>query len=144
MENFFLNKNLLLRIKLFDMYHLFLIFLVIFFSIVIIYNKNKIKNLDKIKQIKIRVLFGSLLVIILFIKSGSLIYLNAFDWRRHLDIGFCNFTSIMFIIYCFSGNKKIYSYCFLMTFIGPLISIIGPSYDISPLNYNFYVFLAFR
>ena len=141
MENFFLNKNLLLRIKLFDMYHLFFVFLVIFFSLIVILNKNKIVKLDKITQKKIRILFGCLLLIILVIKNGSLIYYESFDWKKNLDLGFCNFTSVMFIIYCFTGSKKIYPICYLMTFIGPLISILGPSYDISPLNYNFYTFI---
>lgn len=141
MENFFLNKNSLLRMRLFNMYHFFLILIVFLLVALIVVNKEKFINMTKEKHKKLRLILAFLLIGTLIIKNVSLLYFNAFDWKKNLDIGFCGFTNIMFILYCITGSKKIYPICFTMTFIGPLLSILIPSFDISPLNYNFYSFI---
>lgn len=141
MRNFFLNQQNDLIIEIFSIYHFFLIYIVLLFSYIIIKNKDKFINLDKIMQKKLRFLLFFILLINFILRRGSFIYYGVYNYKIHLDINFCNFTSILFMIYCISGNKNLYKICYYMTFVGPLLSIIFPSTNISPLNYSFYSFV---
>ncbi len=141
MKNFLLNNNHGLEIKIFSLTHYLTILLVLFIIVLIIRNSIKLENLSNKDKKFIRYFFGSILLINLIIRRGSFIYYGYYDYNYHLDINFCNFTNIMFIIYCFSGSKKIYNFCFYLTFIGPLMAILFPSVNISPLNYSFYSYI---
>lgn len=141
MINFFLNRNNEFKIEIFSIYHILLICLTLLIIILIIINKNKFINLNEKKKKNIRLSLAIIIILNFILRRGSFIYFGVYDWRYHLDINFCNFTSIMFLIYSFSGNKKIYNICYYMAFIGPLLSILFPSVNINPYNYSFYSFL---
>lgn len=141
MKNFFLNQNNNFVIELFSIYHLLFICLIIFISVIIISNKNKLLNLKENNKKLIRYSLAIILFINFLLRRGSFIYYGVYDWKIHLDINFCNFTSILLFIYCLTGNKKIYPICFYFAFIGPLLSIILPSSNMSILNYSFYSFI---
>lgn len=138
---FFLNQNNNYIIDLFSKYHLILILLTFLFSVLIILNKEKFKQMNETRKKRIRIVFALILIVNLIIRRGSFIYYGVYNWHYHLDINFCNFTSILFIIYGLSGNKKLYRICYYMAFIGPLLSVIAPSANMKPLNYSFYSFL---
>ena len=142
MINFLLNRNYGLEIKIFSTIHLFLVILIILISLLIMLDNEKLKNLSNAKKKKLRLIMGIILMLNLFINYGSLIMFKAFDYQKHLYLGFCNFTSIVFLIYCLTGNKKIYSFCYYMVFTGPLMSILLPSGNLSLNNYSFYSFFV--
>ena len=48
---------------------------------------------------------------------------------------------ILFIFYCFTGNKKLYKFCYYSTFVGPLLSILFPAVTTSINNYSFIAFI---
>ncbi len=141
MQNFFLNQNGDLKIRIFSIYHLLLILIVFLIVLVIIGYREKIYNLSENRKKIIRYIFAGILFINFLLRRGSFIYYGVYSTKIHLDINFCNFTSILFFTYAVSGNRKIYNICYYMAFIGPLLSIIFPSVNISPLNYSFYSFL---
>ena len=140
MKNFLLNQNNDVILKIFSVEHIMIVIFTLLIVMLIINNKEKFIDIN-LKQQKI---YRYVLVIILItnfiIRRGSFIYYDVYDWHNHLDINFCNFTSIMFLIYGITGSKKIYNICYYMAFIGPLLSIIIPSVNLSPLNYSFYSF----
>lgn len=141
MKSFFLNQNKNLFISLFSKYHISLIILTFLIVCLIINNKEKFLNInDKNKKI-LRYTLAGILIINFILRRGSFIYYGVYNWKYHLDINFCNFTSIMYLIYSLTGNKKIYEICYYMAFIGPFSSILCPSVDFSPLNYSFYSFI---
>jgi len=141
MREFLLNFNNNYSITLFSAPHIGLMLITFLLLIFVIYNKNRLKDLStKTKKI-IRYTFGFILLLNMTIRRGSFIYYGVYDWHYHLDINFCNFTSILFMIYCFTGNKKILNVCYHMAFIGPLLAIILPSYNLVPLGYSFYSFI---
>lgn len=141
MQNFLLNLNDSYRISLFSIPHIILIIVTLLIVTIVICKKNIFKNLSEKQKKVIRYTFGSILVLNMIIRRGSFIYYGVYDWHRNLDINFCNFTSIMFIIYCVSGNKKILNISYHMSFIGPFIAILLPSYNLLPNSYSFYSFL---
>lgn len=141
MKNFFLNHQNDFVVEIFSIYHFLFILLVFLFVCLVINNKEKFINLEKSKQKKLRYILFFILLINFILRRGSFIYYDVYNYKFHLDINFCNFTSILFMIYCITGNKKIYTICYYMTFVGPLLSILFPSVNISPLNYSFYSFI---
>ena len=140
-ERFLLNLNDGYNIEIFGISHICLILLTIIAIIIIVKNKYTISSFSNVTKRTIRLFLAAILLINLFIRRGSFIYYGVYSWQVHLDINFCNFTSLLFLIYSLSGNKKIYSLCFYMAFIGPLMAILFPSVNISPLNYSFYSYL---
>jgi len=141
MDKFLLNQNYDLKIELFSILHLLFIVVVLLSILIIIKIKDKLKKLNKFKNKKYRVILATILIINFILRRVSFMYYGVFDYKYDLDLGFCDFTSVLFLIYSITGNKKIYSLCFYMTFIGPLLSILLPSFDITPINYSFYSFL---
>lgn len=141
MREFFLNLNNTSSISLFSIPHITIIVITSIIAFIIIYNSNKISQMNKNVYNFLRVAFGVILILNIIIRRGSFIYYNVYNWRIHLDINFCNFTSLMTIAYCFTNNKKILNICYHMAFIGPLIAILLPSYNLMPYGYAFYSFL---
>jgi len=141
MKNFLLNQNYDLTIELFSKYHLLLILITFLICALIINNKELFVRMSYKKKKLTRIILAILLIINFVIRRGSFLYFDVYNWRYHLDINFCNFTSIMFIIYGLTGNNKIYNICFYMAFIGPLMAIVFPSVNLAPLNYSFYSFV---
>jgi len=141
MKDFFLNNNKNLIISIFSDYHIALIILTFLIICLVINNRNIFINMDIKNKKRIRHSLAIILLINLVLRRGSFIYYGVYDWHYHLDINVCNFTSILFIIYGLTGYKKIYNLCFYMCFIGPLLSILLPSVNLSPLNYSFYSFV---
>jgi len=141
MREFLLNYNNSKTISLFSFCHILMICITLLLIITIILNKNKFIKLNDRDRIIIRYIFGIILILNMIIRRGSFIFYGVYDWHYHLDINFCNFTSIMFILYTFTGNKKILNICYHMSFIGPFLAIIMPSYNLNPLGYSFYSFV---
>lgn len=141
MINFLLNQNQGLEIKIFSIYHLFFIVLTFLICLLIIINKNYFINLKNSKKKKLRYIIAFILIINFILRRGSYIVFNIYDYHYHLDINFCNFTSIVFLIYCLTGNKKIYNISYYMILTGPLMAILLPSANLSLLNYSFYSFV---
>lgn len=141
LREFFLNLNNTSSITLFSIPHILMISITFILAFIIIYKRYKISKIPPKLYNIMRILFGIVLVLNFILRRGSFIYYNVYNWRIHLDINFCNFTSIMTIIYCFTNNKKILNICYHMAFIGPLIAIILPSYNLMPYGYAFYSFL---
>lgn len=140
MKSFLLNYNNY-SISLFSLYHILLMSLTFLILLIVIINKKKIKNFKpKTKKI-IKYTFGVILIINLIIRRGSFIYFNVYDWQKHLDINFCNFVNLLTIIYIFSGNKKVLEKTYYMSFVGPLLAVILPSYNLQPLTYSFISFI---
>lgn len=75
------------------------------------------------------------------IRRVSLLIYGVYDWHYNLDIGYCNLTTILFIIYCFSNKLSILKLCYLMSFGGSVLAIIFPCVNFSLLNYSFYYFI---
>ncbi len=138
---FFLNESSNIDIKIFGIYHFFLVFITFFASYLIIKNKKYFINMNSKKKKKMRIFLALLLIINLILRRGSYLYYGVYSPEYNLDIGFCNFTSIMFIIYGLTGSKKIYPICYYMAFVGPLLSIIFPASNFSWEGYSFYSFL---
>jgi len=141
MKKFFLNYNSGYTIKIFSVEYFFMVFLVLLLLILIIKNKEKFTNMSKNSKKKLRIAFGIVLLINLILRRGSAIYYNVYDWRYDLDLGVCNFNSILMMIYCFTGSKQIYKISFYLTFVGPLNSILLPCMNLNPLNYSCYSFI---
>jgi len=141
MRNFFLNQSNDFVIELFSIYHFLFILVTFLLILLIILDKVKFKTLNiKYKRL-LRYSLAIILLINFILRRGSFVYYGAYNWKLHLDINFCNFTSIVFFIYCITGYKKLYPICFYFSFIGPLLSIMLPSSNLSPLNYSFYSFI---
>ena len=141
MRNFFLNQNNDFVIELFSISHIFFIFVTFLLVLLIIIDREKFLNLKDNKKKILRYTLTTILLINFILRRGSFVYYGVYNWKLHLDINFCNFTSILFFIYCITGYKKLYPICFYFSFIGPLLSIIIPSSNLSPLNYSFYSFI---
>ena len=141
MKKFFLNQNNDFIINLFSIEHFLLIFLTILITILIINNKTYLENISKRKFNLLKVIFALVIITNIILKRGSLIYYNVYDFRYNLDLNFCDFTNIMFLIYLFTNNQKIYNICFYMAFVGPLLSILFPVSNLSLANYSFYSFI---
>lgn len=143
MKNFFLNMNhSFLNFYAFSFTHVLLLIITFILSVSILYNSEKLKNIKEPIKKKIRIAFGIFLIVCFLLRRGSFIYYDVYDWKYHLDLGFCNMTNILFIIYCLSGNKKIYNICYYCAFCGPLLSILLPVVDIGVNNYSFLNFVA--
>ena len=140
-ENILKNNYNYGKIELFSIGHIIMVLITILFSIYVLKNNNKISNLNTKQVQNIRVILASILIINMIVRRGSYIYFGYYDWHYNLDINFCNFTSILFLIYLLTSNKKIYNYCYYMIFVGPLLSIILPSTNLYLSNYSFYSFL---
>jgi len=138
---FLLNQYNDFIVEIFSIYHFLLILLTFLFVILIINNKELFINIKNKEKRKLQILLAFILIINWIIRRGSFIYYGVYNWQYHLDINFCNFTNILFLIYCLTNNKKIYNISFYMSFIGPLIAIIIPSVNLSPLNYSFYSYI---
>lgn len=140
MKEFFLNQNTcLFSFKMFNMIHFISVAIVLVLLLLIVYNKDKISKVKN--KTLIRILFGFFLIVIYILRRGSFVYYSIYNWRYHLSLGFCNMTNILFIIYCLSGNKKIYNLCYYFAFCGPLLSILFPVINIGINNYSFINFL---
>lgn len=142
MKRFLLNTNTSnLIFESFSFIHIISIILVVIVFILILYNKKKLISINKSNKKIIRIIFGLILVIFYIIRRGSFLYYGVYNWKNHLSLGFCNMTSLLFIFYCFTGNKKIYNICYYCTFSGPLLSILIPSVNIGINNYAFINFI---
>ena len=142
MRNFFLNQSNDFVIELFSIYHFLFIFVTILIICLIIIDKEKFLNMNTKNKKYIKLTLSIILLINFILRRGSFIYYDVYNWQYHLDINFCNFTSILFFVYCITGSKKIYKVCYYFAFIGPLLSILIPSSNMSPLNYSFYSFIV--
>lgn len=109
--------------------------------LIILYNKNKLKNISDINKKRIRITFGIILLVSWLIRRGSFIYYGVYNIKYHLDLGFCNMNVLLFITYCLTGNKKIYKFCYYSAFVGPLLSILFPAVTTSINNYSFITFI---
>lgn len=127
--------------KFFNVVHGITLFAVFIVFISILYNKKRIGNIGNVNKKRIRIIFGIILMVFFILRRGSFIYYDVYTWKLHLDIEFCSMTSIMFIIYCLGGNKKIYNICYYCAFCGPLLSILIPVVDIGINNYSFINFI---
>ena len=136
MEKFFLNRNLGNNYEFLNKYYFISLLFCFIACFTIIINKDKIRKTGKIKKVWIRIIFGCILLLAWFFRRGSFILYGVYDWRHHLDINFCSMTSIMTILYCFTGNKRIYTLCYYLIFSGPLVSILLPSINSSIFNYS--------
>ena len=139
--DFLLNQSNGFKIEIFSKYHFLLILLTLLFVLWVIVSKEKFINMNTKVKKSIKLTLAIILIVNWIIRRGSFIYYGVYNWHNHLDINFCNFTSIMFLIYCLTGNKKLYTICYYMAFIGPLIAILIPSVTLKPLNYSFYSFI---
>lgn len=137
MKNFLLNLNPSNN-DLFFIFNTLIILITFFLLIVLIINKKKIK---KINLIKVRYLFGILLLVNWIVRRGSFLYYGVYNYKYHLDIGFCNLTSILMIIYCFMGNKKLFSLIYYLSFCCLPLAILFPSINYSFAQYGFYSFI---
>ena len=141
LKSFLLNKNSGITFSfLTPIYFLTLIFMAIILLLILI-NEKKIINCLKNNEKKFRIIIGTFLLLAYILRRGTFILFGFYNWRFHLDINFCSFVNILFIIYCFSGNKKLYTLCYYMVFIGPFFAIIFPSISSSIFNYSFLNFI---
>ena len=139
MKNYFLNYNQGLNYSFFS--PIYFILIIILFLIIKKINSNKIK-IKNIKNIKyIRIIIGLFFIVVMLLRRLSFILFGVYNWKYHLDINFCSMTNIIFIIYCFTGNKTIYKLCYYLIFSGPLLAIICPSINTSIFNYSFVCFI---
>ena len=142
MKQFFLNQNDGYNYVFMGEIYFFSLILIVIICAIIIFYKNKIINISASKKKMVRIAFGIFLLIAWILRRGSFILYGVYNWRHHLDINFCSMTNIMMIIYCFTGNKKLYVLCYYFAFCGPFISIFFPSINSSLLNYstiNFFI-----
>lgn len=142
MKQFFLNRNVGNNYGFFNAYYFISLFFCFVICFAIVINKTKIRKIIRNKQKWIRILFGSFLLIAWFLRRGSFIWYDVYNWRHHLDINFCSMTNIMMILYCFTGDKRLYVLCYYLIFSGPLIAILFPSINSSIFNYstiNFFI-----
>lgn len=140
MKNFLLNYNYGLDFSFLSFIYIILIAITIFCLIKITKHKEIIRK-TKNKE-TIRIFVGIFFLIVIAIRRLSFAFYGVYDWHHHLDINFCSMTNIIFIIYCFTGNIKIYKLCYYMIFSGPLMAIIFPSVNVSINNYSFFSFVV--
>ena len=141
MKEFLLNKNTGIQFYMFNITHFLVLFITYIIMLIILYNKNKLKNISDINKKRIRISFGIILLILWIIRRGSFIYYDVYNIKNHLDLGFCNINVLLFIFYCLTGNKKMYKFCYYSTFVGPLLSILFPAVTTSINNYSFITFI---
>lgn len=141
MKNYFLNYNQGINFFIFNNYHLILLFMTFAISLYLLFNYSFFKKMNNQTKKKIRIIYGFLLLVLFVIRRGSFLYFDVYNWKNHLDIGFCNFINLIFIIYCFTGDKKIYKICYYGAFMGPLVALMFPVINISINNYAFLVFV---
>lgn len=141
MKRFFLNLNSGMNFSFLSFSHI--VFTIVTFLIVmLIYLKRKkIVKFNSRRILIYRWLAGVIILITIAIRRGSFLYYGVYNWKYHLDIGFCNITSILFILYCFTGNRKINRLLYYCSFCGPFSAILFPSIDIAMNNYSFFVFI---
>lgn len=143
MRNFFLNmNNNAIIFKAFSILHVISLVLTFILFIIVLYNKKQLRNTNPVIKKRIRIIFGIILCIFYVLRRGTFIYYGVYNWKYHLSLGFCNMTNILFIIYCLTGNKKIYNLCYYCAFCGPLLSILFPVINISINNYSFINFIV--
>lgn len=126
---------------MFNITHFIILFITYISMLIILYNKNRLKKISDINKKRIRISFGIILLVSWIIRRGSFIYYDVYNVKNHLDLGFCNMNVILFIFYCFTGNKKLYKFCYYSTFVGPLLSILFPAVTTSINNYSFIAFI---
>lgn len=141
MKNYLLNNNVGIEFSLFSITHLIILSITYLMVILVLFNKKKISNISNKQKKKIRIVIGFLLLFTVLIRRGSFVYYGVYNWKRHLDLGFCNMTNLIFILYCFTGNKKIYNICYYFVFAGPLLAMIFPSVTLSINNFSFFAFI---
>lgn len=141
LSDFLLNQHSGYEIHIFSVIHFVSIILVLSLALLIAKNKKMFINMQENNKKKLRYLLAIILIANLMIRRGSFLYYGVYNWNFNLDINFCNFTSILFIIYGLSGNKKIYKIGYYMAWIGPFMAILFPSVNLNPLNYSFYSYL---
>lgn len=141
MKDFLLNRNIGISFSIFNITHFIILFITYIIMIIILYNKTKLKSISNINKKKIRISFGIILLVAWIIRRCSFIYYGVYDVTSNLDLGFCNMNVLLFIFYCFTGNKKLYKFCYYYTFVGPLLSILFPAITTSVNNYSFIVFV---
>lgn len=142
MKNFLLNFNKGINFSIYTNVHAATLLITYIIMVIIIINKEKISNIRN--KNRIRVLFGIILLLFMVVRRGAYIYYQIYDIRYHLDLGFCNALVILFIIYCLTGNKKLYYFCYYGSFVGPFLSIMFPAINISINNFSFIIFLLFH
>ena len=140
-ENILKNSYSYGQIRIFSIGHILIVLITLLLCIYIVKKRKRLSSLTPKKVQNIRIILATVLIINLFLRRGSYIFFDYYDWHYNLDINFCNFTSILFLIYLLTSNKKIYNYCYYMVFIGSLLSIILPSGNLYISNYSFYSFL---
>ena len=128
-------------INIFSIYHILLVLITFLIVLLIIKYHKYFVGLSSSQKKKVRYLLAALLIANFALRRGSFLYYGVFDWKSHLDIGFCNITWAMFLIFSLTGSKKIYNICYYMTFIGPVSAILLPSVNLSPSNYSFFSFI---
>lgn len=126
---------------MFNITHFIILFFTYVSMLIILYNKNKLKSISNINKKRIRIIFGIVLLVAWIIRRGSFIYYDVYNIKYHLDLGFCNMNVLLFIVYCLTGNRKVYMFCYYFTFVGPLLSILFPAVTTSINNYSFVVFI---
>ena len=136
MKDFLLNYNYGLDFNFLSFVYIVLIIITIFCLIKIT------KHIEMIRKIKNKKAIRILFLIVMAIRRLSFVFYGVYDWHHHLDINFCSMTNIIFVIYCFTGNIKIYKLCYYMIFSGPLMAIIFPSVNVSINNYSFFSFVV--
>lgn len=144
MKEFLLNENIGINFKIFNGTHFITLAITYILMVLIILNKNKLSSVSLKNKKIIQFGFGLFLVSIFLIRRISYVYYGVYDFKYHLDLGFCNITVILFIIYCLSGNIKLYKLCYYAVFGGPLLSILLPSVDLYINNFSFIVFILFH
>lgn len=141
MKQFFLNQNIGNNYAFLEVNYFVSLALIIVICTIIILSRNKLVKISQSKKNIIRLIFGCFLLIAWFLRRGSFILYGVYNWRHHLDINFCSMTNIMMILYCFTGNKRLYRLCYYLVFCGPFLSILYPSINSSLFNYSTINFL---
>lgn len=142
MKNFLLNYNHGINFCIFNKYHYLLLIITFIISLIVLFNYSFFKKMNVITKGKVRIIYGWLLLILFIVRRGSFLYFGVYNWKTHLDIGFCNFINLLLIVYCFTGNKRIYNVCYYGIFMGPLVSIMFPVINVGMNNYSFIVFVV--
>lgn len=137
-ENFFLNRNEPIANSMFSSINFVLLIFTFTFIYVLTSYKDKIKSIN---PTKIRYITGSIILFNWILRRGSFIFFGVYNYKYHLDIGFCSLTSILFMIYCFTNNKKLFNLVYYLSFCSLLIAILFPSVNYDPNNYRFYSFI---
>lgn len=141
MKNYLLNNNVGIEFCLFSIIHLIILIVTYLIIILILFNKKKISNISNKQKKKIRIIVGVLFLLIIIVRRGSFIYYGVYNWKMHLDLGFCNMANLLFVLYCFTGSSKIYNICYYFVFGGPLLAMLFPSVTVSINNFSFLAFI---